>query len=262
MENEAMELLAGLILTSAIMTLAWAARLWTGQSGWVDACWSAGTGLAAIFLALAPFHDLQPRQWLCAALAGAWSFRLAGHIAVRAATATADDPRYAALQKHWGKSWKSQLLFFLQIQAVCAFGLAVGVWAAAHAPRAGLGWQDWLGVAILGGSVLGAGIADAQVRAYGRKHHGGVANIGLWRWSRHPNYFFEWLGWSAYVAIAITPGYWQGWLALIGPVMMYWLLVHVSGIPHLERHMARSRGEAWQAYKARTSAFFPLPPKG
>ena len=255
-----MELLAALFLTSAIMTIAWAVRLRTGQSGWIDACWSGGTGLAAVFLALVPFHDIQPRQWLCAALAGAWSFRLAGHIAVRTATANEDDPRYAALAEQWGKSWK-RLLLFLQIQAVCGFGLAVSVWAAAHAPRGGLGWQDWLGVAILGVSVLGAGVADAQLRAFGRRHHGGVADVGLWRWSRHPNYFFEWLGWWGYVAIAITPGYWQGWLALIGPAMMYWLLVHASGIPPLETHMEKSRGEAWRAYKRRTSAFFPLPPR-
>ena len=69
MKTGAMELFAALILLCTVMTLAWVARLGTGQSGWVDACWSAGTGLAAVYLALAPFHDIQPRQWLCAALA-------------------------------------------------------------------------------------------------------------------------------------------------------------------------------------------------
>src|SRR5437868_14735354 len=144
-----MELFVAALLMAAIMTLAWGIRLRTGQSGWIDACWSAGSGLAAVFLALAPFHDLQPRQWLCAILAGAWSFRLAGHIAARTVKATKDDPRYAALVTSWGAGWKGRLLFFLQIQAVCGFGLAVSVRAAAHAPRVGLGWQDWLGVAPL-----------------------------------------------------------------------------------------------------------------
>lgn len=256
-----MELLAAALTLGAIMTLAWAVRLRTGQSGWIDACWSGGCGLAAVFLALAPFHDIQPRQWLCAALAGAWSFRLASHIAARTMKATGDDPRYAALVQQWGAGWKGRLLFFLQIQAVCGFGLAVSVWAAAHAPRSGLDWQDWLGVALLGIAVVGEGVADAQVRAYGRNHHGGIADTGFWAWSRHPNYFFEWFGWWAYVAIAVTPHYWQGWLALIGPAMMYWLLVYASGIPHLEAHMERSRGAAWRAYKKRTSPFFPLPPR-
>lgn len=256
-----MELFAAAIMMIAIMTAAWAVRLGTGQSGWIDACWTGGTGCAAVILALAPFHDIQPRQWLCAALAGAWSFRLAGHIAARTARSTKDDPRYAALVLQWGAGWKRRLLFFLQIQAVCGFGLAVSVWAAAHAPRAGLGWQDWLGVAILGIAVAGAATADVQLRAYARRHHGGVADVGLWRWSRHPNYFFEWLGWWGYAAVAFTTGYWQGWLALIGPAMMYWLLVHASGIPPLEAHMETSRGDAWRAYKRKTSAFFPLPPR-
>jgi steroid 5-alpha reductase family enzyme len=256
----AMELPGALILMAAIMALAWAVRLRTGQSGWIDACWSGGTGLAAILLALAPFNAVQPRQWLCAILAGAWSFRLAGHIAARTVKATKDDPRYAALVEQWGAGWKRRLLFFLQIQALCGFGLAVSVWAAAQAPRVGLGWQDWLGVAILAVSVLGEGLADAQLRAYGRAHHGGIADRGLWAWSRHPNYFFEWLGWWAYAAIAVTPGYWGGWLALIGPAMMYWLLVHASGIPPLEAHMLKSRGDAFRAYQKRVSAFFPAPP--
>ncbi|HTU10314.1 MAG TPA: DUF1295 domain-containing protein [Allosphingosinicella sp.] len=256
-----MELLAALLLMSAIMTGAWAVRLRTGQSGWIDACWSGGSGLAALLLALAPLHDVTPRQWLCAVLAGAWSFRLAGHIAARTAKATRDDPRYAALVEQWGANWKGRLLLFLQVQAVCGFGLAISVWAAAHAPRGSLGWQDWLGVAILGLAVAGEAVADAQLRGHARKHRGGIADTGLWAWSRHPNYFFEWLGWWAYVAIAIAPGYWQGWLALIGPAMMYWLLVHASGIPPLEAHMEKSRGEKWRAYKAKTSAFFPLPPR-
>lgn len=249
------------VLLAAIMALAWAIRLKTGQSGWIDACWSGGVGLASMLLALAPFEAIGARQWLCAALAGAWSFRLAGHIARRTLTAEKDDPRYAALIEEWGVAWRGRLLFFLQIQAVCGFGLAVSVWAAAHAPRAGLGWQDALGILILTIAVLGEGIADAQVRAFARAGKGKVADKGLWAWSRHPNYFFEWLGWWGYVALALTPGYWQGWLALIGPAMMYWLLVHASGIPPLEAHMLRSRGDAFRDYQRRVSAFFPLPPK-
>ncbi len=88
---------------------------------------------------------------------------------------------------------------------------------------------------------------------------GAVADTGLWGWSRHPNYFFEWLGWFGYFAIAVTPGYGPGWLALIGPAMMYWLLVHASGIPPLEKHMLATRGDAFRAYQARVSAFFPWP---
>jgi steroid 5-alpha reductase family enzyme len=90
-----------------------------------------------------------------------------------------------------------------------------------------------------------------------------VCDAGLWRWSRHPNYFFEWFGWLAYPLIAVDFGgdYPWGWLALAGPACMYWLLVHVSGIPPLEAHMVRTRGDAFRAYRARTNAFFPSPPR-
>ena len=79
--------------------------------------------------------------------------------------------------------------------------------------------------------------------------------------SRHPNYFFEWLGWLAYplFAIDLSGGYPAGWFALAAPAFMYWLLVHVSGIPPLEQQMLRTRGDAYRAYQQRTRAFVPLP---
>jgi steroid 5-alpha reductase family enzyme len=95
-------------------------------------------------------------------------------------------------------------------------------------------------------------------------HHGQVCDTGLWRLSRHPNYFFEWLGWLAYPLLAIDPagGYPWGWLALAGPALIYWLLVHVSGIPPLEAQMLRSRGERYRTYQARTRPFLPFPRRG
>lgn len=92
---------------------------------------------------------------------------------------------------------------------------------------------------------------------------GHICDTGLWGWSRHPNHFFEWLGWLAYPRLAIDlSGTWPwGWLALSGPAFMYWLLVYVSGIPLLEQQMLQSRGDAFRSYRAQVSPFFPLPPK-
>jgi steroid 5-alpha reductase family enzyme len=112
-------------------------------------------------------------------------------------------------------------------------------------------------------AIAGAALADHQLRRFRASpaNRGKVCDAGLWRWSRHPNYFFEWLGWIAYplIAIDITGGYPLGWVAIAGPICMYWLLRHVSGVPPLEEHMLRSRGDAYRRYQARTSAFFPLP---
>jgi steroid 5-alpha reductase family enzyme len=134
---------------------------------------------------------------------------------------------------------------------------------AARNPHPGLRIQDLLGLALLVAAVVGEAIADYQLRRFkaDQANRNSVCDTGLWRWSRHPNYFFEWLCWLAYPLIAIDlSGYNSyGWLALLAPACMYWVLVYVSGIPPLEEHMLRSRGEAFRAYQARSRAFFPFP---
>jgi len=116
---------------------------------------------------------------------------------------------------------------------------------------------------LFGGALLGETVADRQMAAFRADpaNRGKIADTGLWGLSRHPNYFFEWLGWWSYPLIAIgTSADWAwGWAALAAPAMMYWLLVHASGIPPLEKAMLESRGEAFRAYQKRVRAFFPLP---
>ena len=133
---------------------------------------------------------------------------------------------------------------------------------AAHTPRP-LGLQDLAGLVIMAAAITGEGVADAQLLRFRAvaAHHGGICDQGLWRLSRHPNYFFEWLGWLAYplFAIDLSGAYPWGWFALSGPALIYWLLVHVSGIPFLEAQMLRSRGDRYRAYQARTRAFLPFP---
>jgi steroid 5-alpha reductase family enzyme len=117
---------------------------------------------------------------------------------------------------------------------------------------------------VLLAAIAGEALADGQLRQFRADpgNRGRVCDIGLWGWSRHPNYFFEWLGWVAYplLAIDLRGDYPFGWLALSAPAFMYWLLVYVSGVPPLEQQMLRSRGAAYREYQGRVSAFFPLPP--
>ncbi len=261
--------LIGVLATlSIVMTGAWAIALRTGQSGWIDSIWSFASGLVGAGAALIPLSDesfggpISARQWLVAVLCALWGLRLGSHIAARTAGG-GDDPRYAALKAGWGDAYPRQLFWFLQVQAIAAFILALAAFCAGHAPGA-LQWTDWIGVVILIVSIGGEAIADRQLVAFRRDpaSKGRICERGLWAWSRHPNYFFEWLVWCAYVVIAagrITV-YWPGIFTLLAPVMMYWLLVHVSGIPPLEEHMRRSRGIVFDAYAKRVSVFFPRPP--
>jgi steroid 5-alpha reductase family enzyme len=151
---------------------------------------------------------------------------------------------------------------FLMIQAAAAALLTLSMLVAARNPAPALRPADWAGIAILAVAIAGEGVADGQMRRFrDRAQKGAVCDTGLWGWSRHPNYFFEWLGWCAYPVIAVNIDWWPGWIALTGPVFMFWLLRYVSGVPPLEDAMLRSRGARFAEYQRRVSAFFPLPPR-
>lgn len=254
------------IALCAIMAGAWLVQQRTGNSGWVDTIWTFGLGVVGLTAALAPVvpPDVPTaRQLVTAALVLVWSLRLGVHIAQRSAGIN-DDPRYADLARQWGGDAQRQMFWLLQKQAWVTVPLALAVFLAGQNPAPGLRWQDGLGIAVLVVAIAGEALADRQLRQFKSdpRHKGQVCDAGLWGWSRHPNYFFEWLGWLAYplLAIDVTGGYAAGYFALLAPVCMYWLLAHVSGIPPLEKHMLATRGDAFRAYQMRTSAFFPLPP--
>ncbi len=248
------------------MTVAWGLQRRTGQSGWIDATWSFSVGVAGATLALTPLERGGPsaRQLFVAAAVLIASLRLGLHIARRSVDAP-EDPRYAAFAREWGAAFPRRLFWFLQIQAACAFVLAVTVFLSAHNPAPLGGLWDGLGALLLLIAIIGEGWADASLARFRTEpsNRGLVCDKGPWAWTRHPNYFFEWLSWLGYALLAINlSGAWpQGWFAFSGPLLMYWLLAHVSGVPPLEKHMLASRGDAYRRYQARVSAFFPWPPR-
>jgi steroid 5-alpha reductase family enzyme len=259
-------LIAAAVFLSVWMTLAWWLQKQTGKSGWVDTLWSYGVGAAGVGLALlVPLTSgeaVSLRQLLVAGLCATWSIRLGTHILLRTISG-GDDPRYARMKKEWRGDAQRRMFLFLQVQAFCAFVLALSVLTAAQNPAPELRVTDWIGAILLLAAIAGTWIADRQLRAFAadKSNKGKVAETGLWAYSRHPNYFFEWLGWFAYVLIAFDEtGAYLWWpVALLAPAMMYWLLVYASGIPPLEQHMLRSRGARFRSYQRRVNAFFPGP---
>ncbi len=249
-----------------VMTAAWLVQRRTGQGGWADAFWSLGLGAAGVFVSLFPLDDGAPsaRQMLAACLIGAWGLRLGLHIAARARSSE-EDPRYARLRQEWAPHFQSRMFGFLMLQAGAAAFLALSILVAARNPAPGLTVQDALAALVLGVALIGEGLADHQLKRFKADpaNRSKVCDTGLWSWSRHPNYFFEWLGWCAWpiFAIDLSGGWPWGWLALSGPAYIYWLLTRVSGVPLLEAHMRRSRPRAFAVYAARTSVFFPRPPR-
>ena len=248
-------MIAALILLSAVMAFAWVMQWRTASASWVDMCWTYGVGLACVVIALV---DLSPHRMLLASIIAIWSLRLGTAIALRSYKAP-EDPRYAKFRRQWVKHFQIKMFLFLQLQALVAWPLLFGFRAAAGAGT-GFGARDVVGAITAVIAIAGETTADAQLRQFRASRKHSVCDAGLWSWSRHPNYFFEFLLWCAlpcFAAPAIVPML----IACAAPLTIDLLLAFVSGIPPLEAHMLATRGDSFRAYQARTSSFFPWPPK-
>ena len=260
--------LLALLGVAALMSVAMAGAFLVEQktrnSGWIDVVWTFGLGATGFAGALLPFGGGPwPRRIFVAVLVASWALRLGLHIAGRTRNIK-DDPRYAQLRRDWGKDARRRMFIMLQMQALASIPLGLGIVLAAHNPALALGWQDAAGMALFALALVGGAVADRQLRDFTRDpaHRGRVCDVGLWRWSRHPNYFFECLVWATWPLIAISlVGYPYGFVALLAPICITLLLTRISGIPPLEEHMLRKHGEAYAGYQERTSALIPWPPR-
>ncbi|TRO82296.1 DUF1295 domain-containing protein [Trichloromonas acetexigens] len=230
-----------------------------GRNDIADVAWGLGFILAAgVSLVVAGVYP--PRGLLVSALVLVWGIRLAAHIHSRD-RGKGEDKRYRKWREEWGKWFV--LRSFLQVfmlQGVLLVMVALPVIFVNQAPPVPLGWFDLLGLAIWLTGFTFETVGDRQLLNFIRDpaNKGKLMTSGLWRYTRHPNYFGEvTLWWGIWLMTLALPG---GWLTIIGPITITFLILQVSGIPMLEKHY-EDRAD-FQEYKRRTSAFFPLPPKG
>ena len=229
-----------------------------GRNDIADVAWGLGFILAAL-VSLVAAGEYSARGLLVTGLVIIWGIRLALHIHIRN-RGKGEDPRYRKWREEWGR-WFA-LRSFLQVfmlQGVLLVLVAAPVIFVTAAPAAPFTWIDGLGLLVwLAGFVFEAG-GDLQLSRFLRDpaNRGKLMTGGLWRYSRHPNYFGEvTLWWGIWLIAAAVP---RGWTTVIGPLAITFLILKVSGIPMLEE---RYEGRAdFQEYKSRTSAFFPLPPR-
>lgn len=245
------------LLAAVMMSLAWRWQHHHANAGIVDVLWAAGLGGAAVLLAILGTGALVPRL-LLAALGGFWGLRLASYLWARVRSEP-EDGRYRKLRSHWLGDQR-KLFGFFQFQALLIVLFSLPFVAVAVNPAVLTGWLI-AGTAIWLGSVFGEALADRQLAAFrvDPGNRGQTCRAGLWRYSRHPNYFFEWLHWFAYVALAI--GSPLAWLAWTGPIVMFVFLRFVSGIPFTEEQALRTRGDDYRAYQRDTPILFPWYPK-
>lgn len=245
------------LLASATMTGVFLRSRRTGRVAVVDVVWSVLVGIVAVGVSLAATGDWALRL-ATASIGAVWSIRLASHLATRVRH-EAEDGRYEAMLRAIGDR-AAPLFAFFQMQAVSVVVFALPFVAAASNPhRASVAIPLALGIALV--AIVGESVADRQLAAHRTNPamRGITCRVGLWGWSRHPNYFFEWLHWFAYLPLAYG-GPWAA-AALVGPVAMGLFLYRVSGIPWVEAQAIRSRGDDYRAYQREVSAFFPLPPR-
>lgn len=250
--------LAGLCLVFGLLYLL-CRRL--DNYGFVDVAWAyAFAPLAAFYAWAAP--GWLPRRLAVAALAGAWSLRLGTHLLRRvAAHHPVEDGRYVQLRRDWAGNFGPKMAGFFQLQAASIVLLGIVFLPSMLNPTAHFHRLELLAAGLWLVAIAGEGLADAQLAAFKRDpaNRGRVCAAGLWRFSRHPNYFFEWLAWVAYFVGALASPH--GWVALIGPASILYLLLRVTGIPLTEEQAVRSKGEAYRRYQQTTSAFVPWFPR-
>jgi steroid 5-alpha reductase family enzyme len=223
-----------------------------------DVAWGGGFIVAAL-TTLVSGDGMTPRALLVTALVIAWGLRLSLHIGLRN-RGKGEDPRYRKWREEWGRYATVRSFFQIFIlQGVLLLVISLPVIRVITAPDTSLTLMDFLGSVVWLTGFLFETISDWQLLQYKKDpaHKGKVITTGLWRYTRHPNYFGEvTLWWGIYIIALNVPG---GWMTVIGPLTITFLILKVSGIPMLEK---KYEGNAeFEEYKKRTSAFFPMSPK-
>ena len=245
----------GLAIAATYFSLTWAISVRIRNYGLLDVAWSYGIAiLAPLYAFLSPGNPWQ--KWPVVIVGMIWSARLGTHILTRVIQHhPEEDVRYETLRKRW----QGQAMFYLffQLQAVLVVIFSLPFLLVSFNSQPDLGAIEIAGLSLAVISLVGESVADGQLRRFKANltNRGKVCQSGLWRYSRHPNYFFESLIWWSFFIVALGSPY--GWLTIVCPLLMLWFLWKVTGIAISEEHSVRSKGEAYREYQRTTSAFIP-----
>jgi steroid 5-alpha reductase family enzyme len=259
--GDALRLLGtGWALAAVVMFALWLVQRRTRNAGVVDVGWAAITGaLAVVYAAVG---DGEPaRRVLLAVLGGAWGGRLAWYLLRDRVWGQPEEGRYVTLRERWSPHADRAFFIFFQAQALAAVGLSIPFALAAVATADVPAATDLLALALVAIGTVGETVADRQLAAFKRDpaSRGRTCRRGLWRYSRHPNYFFEWVLWCGFGCLGLV-GPW-GWLGLVAPAIILFSILFVTGIPPTEAQALASRGDDYRRYQRTTSPFVPWPPR-
>ena len=241
------------LIIFGLMTVVWLLYLCLDNTSIVDVFWSIAIATAS--MSYYTLSDAQSSAWGMVALLIIWALRLSLFLFFTRIVRRHQDKRYAELAAGW--QMKKQLGFFLnfQFQGLLAMIIATPFLSIADiTPSAAMSHFSLGIMAMIGASIVCETLADLQLLRFKKKHKGHVCDIGLWRYSRHPNYFFDWLTWLGFAVLASQVDF--GWMSYLSPMLLLFLMRCIT-IPMTEKQSLASRGQDYANYQARTSIFLP-----
>jgi steroid 5-alpha reductase family enzyme len=238
------------------MLLLWLIHLLTKNAAIVDAGWAGGLAILAVLYAALGGGE-PARAWLMAVMAAVWGLRLAFYLLFTRVIGHPEEGRYQELRRQWKTNIPLKFLAFFEFQALLCVLLSGPFLFAAINPAPMLSPLEYAGAALWAIAIVGEIVADGQLAGFKANpaNHGKLCDVGLWNYSRHPNYFFESLIWFAYATFALASP--SGWIGLLSPALILYFLLKVTGIPATEAQALRTKGDAYRRYQETTSMFVP-----
>lgn len=255
-------LVTGWAASALLMVVLWMVQRRLRNAAIADVGWCYGLALVALWYA-ASVSGEPARRLLVALMVFLYAVRLGTHVLVDRVWNKAEDGRYRALRLRWGEQEPLRMFWYFQLQAAAIALFSLPPLVVMQNPHPPFHFWDLAGFLLWGAAVSGEAIADWQLAAFRSKpwNRDRVCRIGLWRYSRHPNYFFEWLHWWSYVLMGLAIPMGNLGMTLIGPIAMGVALLKVTGIPWTEAQAMATRGKEYATYQRTTNAFVPWFPR-
>lgn len=242
---------------SLVMLLVWVWAYKIRNAGVVDIFWAFNfTIIAAVIYFMADGYE--PRKWMVCVLAGLWSLRLGIYLLIRVGShLETEEGRYKQLRKEWSPNPDLKFFIFFQAQALSNIFLATPFFIIALNKSEYITPVETMGASLWFISIVGEGLSDFQLQRFKKNpsNKGKVCQDGLWNYSRHPNYFFQFIIWVSVFIFSLSTSY--GWISVICPFTIGYLIFKVTGIPMTEEQSLRSKGDAFREYQRTTSVFIP-----
>jgi len=247
----------GAVLLSVLFIATWLLSVKLENYSFVDVTWALSFAPTSVLYAFLN-SGWETRRIAITLLVSAWSLRLGIYLWRRVAGHhPQEDVRYAVLRKKWSANPPRAFLYFFLAQAILVWLLMLPVFLITRQASESFHWLELTGLALWFIALVGEGISDAQLARFKKNNtdRKAICQVGLWHYSRHPNYFFQSLLWWGLFLMAL-PAPW-GWTAIIAPLAMLHFLLNVTGIPLTEKLSVEKRGDVYREYQRTTSAFVP-----